>query len=189
MLHKEIKSLVSFPEFKLLMRLTKESQAKRIAEIGVAYGATSMGLLGDCKELYAVDIWDNVEQYKSFISNIVDIKSEYKIVPIRLPSLEAADIFPDGFFDLVFIDADHRYSSVIADIKAWIPKVRKGGILCGHDCEEYYSHYSKEKQEEIDRNLEADETSFPCHAGVIRALYDVFNDKYFKEERIWYQTI
>jgi glycosyltransferase involved in cell wall biosynthesis len=32
-----------------------------------------------------------------------------------------------------YIDADHRYESVVSDIQAWWPKVRPGGILSGHD--------------------------------------------------------
>ena len=59
--------------------------------------------------------------------------------PVRVeldlrPSVEAAANYADGFFDLVFIDADHEEASVRADIEAWRPKVRNGGgILSGHD--------------------------------------------------------
>eukprot|EP00931_Biecheleriopsis_adriatica_P118591 TRINITY_DN93956_c0_g1_i1.p1 TRINITY_DN93956_c0_g1~~TRINITY_DN93956_c0_g1_i1.p1 ORF type:complete len:401 (+),score=63.91 TRINITY_DN93956_c0_g1_i1:26-1228(+) len=44
----------------------------------------------------------------------------------------AAWIRPESL-DLVFIDGDHRLESVIADIEAWWPVIRPGGILSGHD--------------------------------------------------------
>lgn len=39
----------------------------------------------------------------------------------------------EGRLDFVYIDADHMYASVMQDLIAWFPKVRIGGILCGHD--------------------------------------------------------
>jgi hypothetical protein len=33
----------------------------------------------------------------------------------------------------VFIDADHTHRGVEADIRAWWPKIRRGGMLLGHD--------------------------------------------------------
>jgi hypothetical protein len=55
--------------------------------------------------------------------------------PMMMTSREAAEIFPDRCLDLVFIDGDHSYEAVREDIGLWSPKVRRGGILCGHDCE------------------------------------------------------
>jgi hypothetical protein len=48
-------------------------------------------------------------------------------------SLSAAAITPRHQFDFVFIDADHSYEGCAADIAAWAPKVKPGGLLCGHD--------------------------------------------------------
>ena len=40
--------------------------------------------------------------------------------------------------DFVYLDADHSYNSIKADIDAWGPKVGKGGIVSGHD---YYNDH------------------------------------------------
>ena len=52
-----------------------------------------------------------------------------------MSSRDAATIIADGCFDLIFIDADHSYDRAREDIALWKPKVGRGGILCGHDCE------------------------------------------------------
>lgn len=48
-------------------------------------------------------------------------------------SLEAVKHFEDGSLDYAFIDAEHTYEGCLEDIKAWLPKVKKGGWIGGHD--------------------------------------------------------
>lgn len=55
-------------------------------------------------------------------------------------SVEAAHMLGDGVADLVFIDADHSYEGVMADVLAWRHKVRRGGWIGGHDFEAPEAH-------------------------------------------------
>lgn len=45
----------------------------------------------------------------------------------------AAGLYKDNTLDFVFIDADHSYEGVRRDVDAWLPKVKVGGVIAGHD--------------------------------------------------------
>lgn len=53
--------------------------------------------------------------------------------PLMMPSVRAARCYDDGELAFVFIDGEHTYDAVSADIAAWKPKVMAGGVLAGHD--------------------------------------------------------
>ena len=71
------------------------------------------------------------ELYDKFLSNIEPVR--HIINPIKMKSVDAAKLYDDGSLDLVFIDAGHEFDHVVADIKAWLPKVRPYGFIAGHD--------------------------------------------------------
>jgi cephalosporin hydroxylase len=48
-------------------------------------------------------------------------------------SLDIASQFADRYFDVIYIDADHHYDAVLADLFAYAPKLKSGGILWGDD--------------------------------------------------------
>lgn len=54
-----------------------------------------------------------------------------------------ADKMEDNSVDFVYIDADHSYDMVMLDIIKWGRKVRKGGIMSGHD---YYPTSDKSER-------------------------------------------
>ena len=58
---------------------------------------------------------------------------EGRSVMLREMSSKAIQSFEDNSLDVVYIDADHKYEPVLADIRAWYAKVKPGGILCGDD--------------------------------------------------------
>lgn len=69
--------------------------------------------------------------YEEFLSNIKPVSSV--ITPVRKTSVDAAKQYEDKSLDFVFIDACHLYECVKEDIECWLPKVKTGGIISGHD--------------------------------------------------------
>ena len=69
--------------------------------------------------------------YEIFLKNIEPVK--HQINPIKSLSWDGAAFYEDNSLDFVFIDAAHDYESVKKDINAWFPKIKKGGVIAGHD--------------------------------------------------------
>jgi Methyltransferase domain len=130
-----------------IAKLLTAINAEKICEIGVREGEHLVNLLVPCvKEAYAVDVWretgvrsqnDNCyeqEELEKQYNKIVDLSTkDTRVKIVRELSVDASAKFDDGFFDFVYIDADHTEAAVWADINAWWSKVRVGGILSGHD--------------------------------------------------------
>lgn len=60
---------------------------------------------------------------------------------LKMGSVEAAALINDASMDFVFLDADHSEDGLRADIAAWLPKVKRGGWLCGHDIDNHMPEY------------------------------------------------
>lgn len=71
------------------------------------------------------------ELYDIFLKNIAPVRDRIQVV--RELSYEAPKLYLDESLDFVFIDAGHEYPDVHADIEAWWPKVKPGGVLAGDD--------------------------------------------------------
>ncbi|MBC8442873.1 MAG: class I SAM-dependent methyltransferase [Proteobacteria bacterium] len=129
-----------------------------ICEVGVHTGNNAKRILQNCepKILYLIDPWSSrshqdyvsisasdkseierlnrhyEDNYQKCLETIKDFNEDrYKI--IRNMGDVASEMFSDGFFDVVYIDALHNYKSIFADLHLWYPKVKGGGILSGHD--------------------------------------------------------
>lgn len=112
------------------------------AEIGVYVGYYSRVLLDTIPnlELLCVDSWALRTWRERAYPLAVETLSRYPTARvIRGESVAVARTVEDNSLDFVFIDADHSYVAVRADLLAWVPKVRPGGIVSGHD---YYESHS-----------------------------------------------
>lgn len=83
-------------------------------------------------ELHCIDIWLDVAQRDAFLENMKPVRKYYTRA-YHLSSMEAVRLFSDESVDFVFLDAFHSYEAVRDDITHWLPKVRPGGVLAGHD--------------------------------------------------------
>jgi len=112
-------------------------------EVGTFSGENAVIMAKYFNRVVTVDPWLNGYDKDDHASNadMVEVEKKYfertawfpNISHLKLTSLEGAKEFKDASLDFVYLDGDHQTDAVVADIDAWKPKVRKGGILAGHD--------------------------------------------------------
>lgn len=55
------------------------------------------------------------------------------VVIFKMSSKKASEHFENGTVDMVFIDGGHSTYETLTDLQTWFPKLKPGGMLCGHD--------------------------------------------------------
>jgi len=162
-----------------------------VVEVGVWDGSTSKEWVPvvqeNAGEAVLIDLWLGNPTAKGIHAKrekradevfdiLKDRLKDYSCVRyVEMDSTEAASLFSDGSVDICFLDADHRFSKVSQDIMAWMPKVKAGGILCGHDCEELGNW--------IEKDTETDYTG--KHHGVIKAVSTLVPGAKLIEDSVW----
>ena len=116
-----------------------------LLEVGSFQGVSTILFSMFANKVYSVDCYDYVvpptgripshdqlfvDAEKLFIERTSNIEN---IIKIKKSSVEASQDFSDRSLDLVYIDAEHDYNSVKTDINTWKNKVKRGGVLAGHD--------------------------------------------------------
>ena len=161
------------------------------AEIGVFEGDTTVQLLRNLrrlKVLYCVDAFTHYPEHTAtlnpnkpkfhdadfdrvahtFKNRVQPYVASHQIHVLNLFSEQAAPMVPDASLDFVFIDANHAYEYVTQDIALWLPKVRPGGLLTGHD----YGVRGARK-----------------NFGVTRAVQETFGKNYGNIRHVWYHEV
>jgi len=120
----------------------KEMGYKVGAEIGVYKGDYSRLFCQNGLKMYAIDSWLAYPEYYWLKANQEQMEKEYerakaKLAPydctiIRKTSMEAVKDFKETL-DFVYIDGNHDFKHATEDIWEWSRKVRKGGVVSGHD--------------------------------------------------------
>lgn len=128
-----------------LPRMCQSLGMKRGAEVGVWKGAYSEEF---CRAMpgvswTCVDPWAPYADYrekKNDAALIADAYAEarkrlapYRCSFVQASSLVGAEQIEDGSLDVCYVDANHEAPFVRQDIETWTPKLRSGGLICGHD--------------------------------------------------------
>jgi len=138
----------------------------RLVELGTYKGRSFSYLVveainaGKVFDIVGVDAfpWEDVQP--AFIKNMEPLHGHFRY--FKSLSWEAAKYFEDESIDFLFVDADHVYEAVKKDIEAFLPKMKKGSIISGHDF-----------------NWQ--------HPGVLQAVKEAFGDRIVYDERqdVW----
>jgi predicted O-methyltransferase YrrM len=134
----------TYPGLYSLM-VTLAPDEAHFVEVGVWKGRSAAFLAveiinsGKKIALDLVDTWEGSAEHFPLLEDIYEVFSK-NIEPVssfvnikKTDSASASKDYKDKSLDFVFIDAAHDYDSVKADIEAWLPKVKQGGYLAGHD--------------------------------------------------------
>lgn len=136
-----------------ISKIINEKSYKNFLEIGVAYGGNLIPIAKSFPHVKCVGIdpydynqYSNQSDEKDGMAKTLvkqqeniynDVLRKSKIIEnfrlLRESSQTASTLFEDNSLDFVFIDANHSYDSVKLDIELWLPKIRTGGCLGGHD--------------------------------------------------------
>jgi hypothetical protein len=124
-------------------------QAMKICEIGIFKGDFTKIILDKLnpKELHLIDMFEGVECSGDKDGNNVvwtDLSVEYKRLQKLYENIQSVYLhkglshsvlekFADNYFDCVYIDGDHSYDGVKADLEISLRVLRDGGFIMGHD--------------------------------------------------------
>lgn len=126
-----------------LPELFKELGFKTGVEIGVFEGKFTKVLAESGLQIFGVDPWTVYEDYgHPSYQKVADRRYEkskrllapYKNVTLlRETSMEAVKKFENESIDFVYIDGNHQFKYIAEDMYEWHKKLKKGGIMAGHD--------------------------------------------------------
>ncbi|HEY5706012.1 MAG TPA: class I SAM-dependent methyltransferase [Terrimicrobiaceae bacterium] len=149
----KIDGFISDEELRWLAKAA--SKRRTIIEVGSWHGRSSRAIADNMPEgsiLYCVDHWlgaeterdsyhrsaklkDGDHAFIRFSENLFDHIQKGRVIALRMSSRNAAEFLrKQGITaEMVFIDAGHTYQEVKEDIDLWLPLMREGGTICGHD--------------------------------------------------------
>lgn len=125
---------------------------KRIVEIGSYAGDSTVIFAEFGKEVYAIDPWkvgmnlsegtvagEVVIMYPNVEEAFDDkVREFYNIQKIKAFDYDVIDEFKNKSLDFIYIDALHTEDEMMRQLDMWLPKLKKSGIIAGHDFNNHF---------------------------------------------------
>lgn len=122
-----------------LAKFLFETGRKVGVEVGIDQGEYGVELCKAGLKVYGIDPYVAYNEYKEerrYDSHYEQAKKNlqgYDYTIINKFSKDALEDFEDESLDFVYIDGNHSFPYIAADIFGWERKVKKGGVISGHD--------------------------------------------------------
>lgn len=165
------------------------------AEIGVEQGRYSEVL---CRanpdaRIFLIDAWTAYSGYRDHV-NQDKLDGFYEATRKRVAqypnveiikgfSMEVVKVIPDQSLDFVYIDSNHEFQHVTNDIAEWGKKVRKGGIIAGHD---YANWKGKNPQIQVKQVVDGWTAAYSISPWFIVNDRETIDGKEHKIARSWF---
>ena len=104
------------------------------AEVGVKLAEHAEEIIESLpiKHLHLIDLYVTWPQYEKVAKDRME-KYPQRVSWNIKHSFEAVKNYENEFFDFVYLDDDHGKEHVEEELDLWYPKIKPGGVLCGHD--------------------------------------------------------
>jgi len=128
----------------ILERAAKENPRGVVVEIGTCGGHFTEQILAiwpTCS-LITIDCWAPYDSVPIFTRDVQEARfkntsakfaGNSNVTIVRNYSHLAAKTVPEASVDFIYIDGDHSRAAVLLDLQSWFSKLKKGGIMAGHD--------------------------------------------------------
>ena len=147
-----------------------------MVEIGCYAGESTAIWCKNFKKVYAIDPWLDGKGYdpndvaSRVMSNAIEEQFDNRLAKfenfdkIKNFSYEVADQFEDESLDFVYIDGEHTYEGVQKDIEMYLPKVKKGGFIGGHD----YKPKWQGVMDAVNEKFESPDKTFDDNSWIVK---------------------
>ncbi len=148
----ETENWFTFQDF--YSKVALEDRFETFVEVGSWKGHSTRFLVKELQKqgkaftFFAVDLWDRLPKDNElwalypeqmpicrdiYNHNLIQSNTRKDVFDCIMDSVKASSAFADKSIDFLFLDASHDEEAVKKDLVAWYPKMKKHGLISGHD--------------------------------------------------------